>query len=110
AALVGGEIFEEAERQWPASDGPCSRRAETFVHLRRLLPNGFECLSYYRARAGGTGARDEVDQLAPTDRGVVAVAGRLVQHCQQAIVETHLSPILRTHRSFALRDRLLCAK
>ena len=42
-----------------------------------------------RARAVGTGAGDEVDQLAPTHRRILAVAGRLVEDGQQAIVEAH---------------------
>ena len=64
-----------------------------------------------RARAARPGARDEVDQLTPAHRRIVAVAGRLVEDGQQTIVKTHVVPhSFETHSSTALREHLLRAK
>ena len=46
-----------------------------------------------RAGAVWPAARNEIDQLPPAHRRVVAVARRLVQHGQQTIVEPHSCPI-----------------
>ena len=69
-----------------------SRCAEVLVDVRGLRANAVQ-----RLRDDGAGSTracscDEVDQLPPADGGVVAVASRLVQYGQQAIVETHLQP------------------
>ncbi|GAA4718493.1 hypothetical protein GCM10023325_14030 [Sphingomonas lutea] len=64
-----------------------------FVNRVRFGANGIERLADDRARAALPRARDKVDQLAPAHRSIVAVAGRLVQDSEQAIVETHVNPV-----------------
>ena len=56
---------------------------------RRLASNGLERLDYRRAVAACPRTRDEVHQLAPPDRRIVTVLGRLVQDGQKTIVEAH---------------------
>src|SRR5438270_803302 len=107
---IGSEIFEKAERQGPPRHGASGRCAQILVDVSGLCANGFQRLADDRAGAARTGARDEVDQLPPADRGVVAIAGRLIQHCEQAIVETHLGQFPSKHRSPALGHGLLGAK
>jgi hypothetical protein len=46
-------------------------------------------LGNHRARAARSGARDQVDQLAPAHRSIVTVVSRLVEDGQQSIVEAH---------------------
>jgi hypothetical protein len=72
------EIFEQTEGQWKRGNGPRSRRAKSLIDARPFVPDGFKRLGNDRACAVRTGASDEVDQLAPANRRVVAVFGRLV--------------------------------
>ena len=103
-------MVEQAERQGPPRHGAGGGRAQILIDVAGLCADRFQRLADDWTGPGGTGARDEVDQLPPTDRGVVAVAGRLVQHCEQAIVETHLGQFPSKHRSPALGHGLLGAK
>src|SRR6185503_13924654 len=95
---VRGKIFKEAEGQWKRRDGTCRGSAQAFVDLASVRADRFERLRDRFARGVGSGARDEVNQLPPANRNVVAVAGRLIQNGQQAIVETHrFSMSSKTH-------------
>jgi hypothetical protein len=85
-------MFQQSKRQRQGRDGAGGGGAQRLVDVRRICADRFERLLDRRAGGVGPGARDQVDQLAPADRTVVAVAGRLVQYGQQAIVKTHLGP------------------
>jgi tetratricopeptide (TPR) repeat protein len=80
---------QAAERQRHCRGRPGGRGAQDFVDSRRVGANHLERLSNRRTVGIGTGARDEVDQLPPAHRHIAAVASRLVEDGQQAIVETH---------------------
>ena len=54
-----------------------------------LPANGGERVLDNRASAICTGTSDEVDQLAPANRRIVTVFGRLVENGQQTIVKAH---------------------
>jgi len=117
---VGREIFEEPERQRQRGDGACRSGAQAFVDIRGFSADRLEGFGDHRARAVrtgardqvdqlapadrrivATGARDQVDQLAPADRRIVAVLGRLVEDGQQTIVKTHL-PVVSFGRTLLL--------
>ena len=76
--LVGGEAFEQAKRQGQRGDGPGGGRAKRLVDAVRLGADRLERLDDDRARAVGPGASDEVDQLPPAHRRIMAVARGLV--------------------------------
>ena len=61
--------------------------------MLRIGSDRLERLDDHRTRRVRAGTCDKVHQLAPADRNIVAVAGRLVQDGQQAIVETHGSSL-----------------
>ncbi len=84
---VGGEAFKETERQRQSGDGARGRGAQRLFNIRRFGADRFQRLRDHGARAVRPSARDEVNQLPPAHRRVVAIGGRLVQHGQQAIVE-----------------------
>jgi hypothetical protein len=86
---VGSEEFEEAQRQRQGGDGARGGGAQVLVDFRGIGADRFKRLGDGRARGVRPGTRDQVDQLPPAHRNVAAVAGRLVQNGQQAIVETH---------------------
>ena len=74
------------------------------LDLGRFGADRFQRFGDDRAGAVGTGAGNQVDQLAPAHGRVVAVARGLVQYRQQAIVEPHRFslPLRRTeHRLYA---------
>jgi hypothetical protein len=107
---VRSEIFEQG--QWQRQRGNCSRRrcADCFIDAGGFASNGLQGISDNRTCTIGSGARDKVDQLAPSHRRVVPILSRLVEDGQQTIVEPHLIFIpLRSARP-ALGERLLCAK
>ena len=55
----------------------------------RFPANGGQGVLDDHAPAVATGARDQIDQLPPTDRRIVTVFGRLVEYGQQTIVKAH---------------------
>ena len=87
---VGREIFEQPERkgQAPRPRAP-RRRASSRRRVAASLRIASSASATTGLRAVRPGTRDQVDQLAPPHRRVVAVFGRLVEDGQQTIVETH---------------------
>jgi hypothetical protein len=79
---IGGKIFEEAKRQRKCRNGSGRGGAKAVLYLGSIAPDRIERSGNHRAAAAGSGARDEVDQLPPAHRSVMAVAGRLVEDGQ----------------------------
>jgi hypothetical protein len=79
---IGCEIFEQTERQRKGRYRAGSRCPQEFIHPRRFVANGLERVSDNGARAVNAGSRDQVDQLPPAHRGIVAVVGRLAEDGQ----------------------------
>jgi hypothetical protein len=68
------------------------------VDWHRVTADHPECIGDDRAGGIRPGTRDEIDQLPPADRRIVAVASGLAEHCQKPIVEPHTkSRFLKTH-------------
>lgn len=88
--LVRNEIFEKADRQWPARDGTGGRSTQFLVDFSGLGTDRIQCSPDHRAAALGSRTRDEIHQLPPANGGIMAVSRGLAQHGQQTIVETHL--------------------
>jgi hypothetical protein len=104
---VRGEIFEQSERQRKRRDSSRCGGAERFLDTRSFGPDGFQRLGDDRAGAERTGARDKIDQLAPPNRRIVTVLGRLVQDGQQTIVKAHWQLVSLGHTlGVALRAHL----
>jgi hypothetical protein len=83
------KIFEQAQRQRKSGNGPRGCRAKNLIDARPLIANGLKRLGNDRACAVRSGARNKIDQLAPANRRIVAVFGRLVEDGHQSIVEAH---------------------
>ena len=79
---IGRKIFEQAERYRKRGDSAGGGGAQRFVDCRGLGADRIERLCDRRTGGVGAGARDEVDQLPPAHRTIVAVARRLVQNGQ----------------------------
>ena len=86
---IGGEDLEQAQRERKRGNGASGCGAQIFVDIGPGAADFVEGASDGRAGAIRTGACDQVHQLTPAYRRIVAVAGRLAQHSQQAIVVTH---------------------
>ena len=77
------------------------RHLRNFLDARRFLTDRGECVGDRGARTVDPRASDQVDQLAPADRRVVTVFGRLVEDGQQTIVKAHL-PVVSFGRTLLL--------
>ena len=111
AQRIGCKIFKQGQRERQCGDGPGGGGANRLVDPRRLCADRLERFGGHRAGAVRSRARDKVDQLAPPDRGVMAVLRRLVEDGQQTIVEPHLNTrFLAPYPCPALGEHLLCAK
>ena len=86
---VRREIFEQAEGQWKRRDGAGRGCAKSRFDHSGVRPDRLERAADHIAVGNRAGACNEVDQLPPAHRRIMAVAGRLVQYGQQTVVETH---------------------